>query len=57
MEHIEKISPRVVKLAVASDKKSLRQLHKAIVKTTSLGSGQIYFGTDMEEAKTWLVSE
>lgn len=57
MEHIEKISPRVIKLAISSDKKSLRQLSKAILKGTSLRTGQIYFCTDMEDAKTWLVSD
>lgn len=57
VEHIDKISPRIMKLAISSDKNSLRQLHKAIAKGTSLGTGQIYFCTDMEEAKTWLVSD
>lgn len=57
VEHIKKISPRIVKLAVSSDKKSLRQLHKAIIKGTALGAAQLYFCTDMEEAKTWLVSD
>lgn len=55
--HIEKISPKIVKLAISSDKKSLRQLRKAIVNGTSLGKGKLYFCTDMEEAKTWLVSD
>lgn len=57
MEHIEKIKSRIVKLAIASDKKSLCQLRKAIMKKKILGTGQIYFSTDMEEAKTWLVSD
>ncbi len=56
-EHVNKLSPRIVKLAISSDKKSLRQLQKAIVKTASLSIGQLYFCTDMEEAKTWLVSD
>ena len=57
VEHIKKISPRIVKLAVTSDQKSLRRLHKAIMKGTSLSEGQLYYCTDMEEAKTWLVSD
>lgn len=57
VEHISKISPRIVKLAIASDKKSLCRLRKNIIKGTTLGIGQIYFSTDMEEAKTWLVSD
>lgn len=57
VEHIEIISPRIIKLAVSSDKKSLHLLRKAIIKGTSLGKGQVYFSTDMEEAKTWLVSD
>ncbi len=56
-EHIARISPLIIKLAIASDKKTLRQLQKAIIKGTSLRNGQIYFCTDMEEAKTWLVCD
>lgn len=57
VKHIETMSPKIIKLAFSTDKKSLRQLQKAIVKGTSLGTGMLYFCTDMEEAKTWLVSE
>lgn len=55
MEHITRIRPRVVKLAISSDTKSLRQLKKAVQKGTPFEKGQLYFCTDMEEAKTWLV--
>lgn len=55
--HIETICPRITKLAFSTDKRSLRQLQKAIVKGTSLGTGMLYFSTDMEEEKTWLVSD
>lgn len=57
VHHIASISPRIIKLAITSDKKSLRLLNKAILKKTSLATGQLYFCTDMEEAKTWLVSD
>lgn len=57
VEHIENINCRILKLAIATDRKSLRQLQKAIKKGTSLGAGKTYFCTDMEEGKTWLVSD
>lgn len=39
VKHIENISPRIIKIAFSTDKKSLCQLQKAIVKGTSLGTG------------------
>lgn len=57
VEHISKIEPRIVKLAISSDKKSLHKLQKALNKKGILGVGRLYFCTDMEEAKTWLVSD
>lgn len=57
VQHIVRLCSNIVKLAITSDPKSLRQLQKAITKKTPLGPGQLYFCTDMEEAKTWLVSE
>lgn len=57
VEHLAKIKPKIVKLAISSDKKSLQKLHKALNKKAFLGAGQLYFCTDMEEAKTWLVSD
>ena len=56
-EHIEKIRPRIVKLAITTEKRSLRKLQKALHKKAALNSGQLYFCTDMEEAKTWLVHD
>ena len=57
VEHINQLSPKIVKLAISSDKKSLRKLQKAIIKRSSLGTARLYLSTDMEEAKTWLVSD
>ena len=56
-EHIEKIRPRIVKLAITTEKRSLRKLQKALHKKAALNSGQLYFCTDMEEANTWLVHD
>lgn len=56
-EHIERLRPHIAKLAIASDPKRLRQLQRVINKKTSLRTGVLYFSTDMEEAKTWLVSD
>lgn len=37
---------------MSTDKKSLHQLPKAIVRGTSLITGMLYFCTDMEKTKT-----
>lgn len=57
VQHIERLTPKIIKLAISSDKKSLWQLRKAFSKAKILGKGQLYFSTDMEEGKTWLVSD
>lgn len=56
-EHIGRISPRVVKLAITGERKKLHALQRALYKEACLGRGQLYFGPDMETAKTWLVSD
>ncbi len=56
-QHVQRLSPRIVKLAISSDEKSLRQLRRALNKAASLEAGQLCFSTDMEAAKTWLVSD
>ena len=55
--HIRHLSPRIIKLAIATDKRSLWHIRKAIKKANILENGQLYFRTDMEEGKTWLVSD
>lgn len=55
--HIERLRPNIVKPAIASNLKSLCQLRKALNKKTWLAAGALYFSTDMEAAKTWLVSD
>lgn len=57
IQHIEQISPRIIKLAIAGDKKSLRVIYKEIKNAKILDTGQLYVCTDMEEGKTWLVSD
>lgn len=57
IQHIEQISPRIIKLAITSDKKSLSGIQKVMKRAKILGSGQLYLCTDMEEGKTWLVSD
>lgn len=56
-EHISNMRSRIIKLAVAGDKKTVKSVRKALIKYQALGSGQMYFCTDMEEGKTWLVSD
>jgi hypothetical protein len=55
--HIERISDRISKLGISADRKNLRRIRKALYDGCSLGKGLIYFSPDMEEAKTWLVSD
>lgn len=57
LKHLENIKPRIVKLAIAADRKSLKVLQKAISKKKVLDGLCCYFSTDMEEGKTWLVSD
>lgn len=56
VQHIERISSRIVKLAIAGDKKHIKPIYKSIIKDNVLNKGQIYICSDMEEGKTWLVS-
>ena len=56
-EHINRLRPNIVKLAITATPKNLHKLHKALTRKTSLPQSQLYFSTDMEEAKTWLVSD
>lgn len=55
--HIERLNPRIIKLAIAADKKRLTQIRRAVKRTGFPDKGRIYFSTDMEEGKTWLVSD
>jgi len=57
VEHIQRLSPRIIKLSISTDKKVLRVIRRALFKGCSLGKGQMYFTPDMEEGKTWLVSD
>ena len=55
--HIDRLSPRIVKLAISANSATLRAVRKALYAGCSLGKGQLYFTPDMEEGKTWLVSD
>jgi len=55
--HIKAISPKIIKLAITCDNKRLKTVQKALSKASVLNKGQLYFCLDMEEAKTWLVSD
>lgn len=56
-EHIFRMRERIIKLAVSADKKTMKSVRKALLGCQALGSGQMYFCADMEEGKTWLVSD
>ncbi len=53
--HIGRMNSRIVKLAIAGEKKYIKSIYKALLKGNVLNKGQIYICTDMEEGKTWLV--
>ena len=55
--HIERMNAKIIKLAISADKKLLKAIRKALLDGCSLGKGQMYFTPDMEEGKTWLVSD
>lgn len=55
--HIGRLTPRIIKLAVTCEKKELKLLRRALMKSNILPKGRVYFCTDMEEGKTWLVSD
>lgn len=57
VRHIERMRERIIKLAIAGEKKCIKSLHKALIKQNVLNRGQIYICSDMEEGKTWLVSD
>lgn len=57
VHHIKMLKPKIIKLAVATDKKSLNMIRKQLNKTGVLDPARLYFGSDMEECKTWLVND
>lgn len=57
IQHLEKLSPRIIKLAIATDRMNLKNIRKAIKSAKACQSICCYFSTDMEEGKTWLVSD
>lgn len=57
IQHIERLSPKIIKLAIASDRISLWHIKRAMKKAKVLQPGCYYLSTDMEEGKTWLVSD
>ena len=57
IQHLEKISPRIIKLAIATDRMNLKNIRKAIKSAKACQSICCYFSNDMEEGKTWWVSD
>lgn len=55
--HIARMRDKVYKLAIAGDDKTIKAVRKSLLKSNVLGKGQMYFCFDMEEGKTWLVSD
>lgn len=57
VSHIEKISSKIIKLAIAGDRQCRKNVSNALAKSHVLGKGQLYVCADMEEGKTWLVCD
>lgn len=57
VEHISRMRDRIFKIAISGDRKTLKAVRKSLLKSNVLGRGQMYFCADMEEGKTWLVSD
>ena len=55
--HIERIKGKIVKLGISCEKKKLAEIKKALYSGCSLEKGLMYFTPDMEDGKTWLVSD
>lgn len=55
--HIERLKSKIIKLAISANKNTLKIVRRALSDGCSLGKGQICFTPDMEEGKTWLVSD
>jgi len=55
--HIERLAPKIVKLAISGEKKYLKAIKKLLFKHKIINTGQLWFGADMDEGKTWLVSD
>jgi len=55
--HIERMASRIVKLAIAGEKKYLKQIKKLLFKGSVINPGQLWFGAEMDIGKTWLVSD
>lgn len=55
MTHLKDIAPRVHKLGFSAGKRDMKLLRKAFEKNRIFEDGQLCFGEDMEEVKTWLV--
>ncbi len=57
-DHVLRMKAKIVKLAIAGDDKyAFRAINNLIGKSKALEKGQLYFCSDMEDGKTWLVSE
>ncbi len=57
LRQITALNDRIVKLAIATDRRSLRKIQKALKKEPVIEYGRCYLTTDMEDGKTWLVSD
>lgn len=57
IQHLSHISSKIIKLAIATDKKNLHAIKRAMKKDKVCHSLCCFYGTDMEEGKTWLVSD
>lgn len=57
VSHIKTIRPKVMKLGISTTKHELSVIKRAIEKAQAIEKGKVFYNTDMETAKTWLVSD
>lgn len=55
--HVERLNTRIFKMTISCDPKMIKAIRRALLKGCSLPKGLMYFTPDMEEGKTWLVSD
>lgn len=56
VKHIVNLKSKIYKMAISAEPKRMKIIKKALYKSGCINKGNLYFATDMEEAKTWLVN-
>ena len=57
VKHLVHLNSNIIKLAIATDKRNLKIIRRGIKNCKQLNCLFCYYCTDMEEGKTWLISD